>query len=43
MIAFLSASIEIAVRNFANTLLAIFPFLPASLATNPEQIGPNSS
>ena len=38
MIAFLSASIEMAVRGFANALLAIFPFLPASLATNPEQI-----
>ena len=38
MIAFLSASIEMAVRSFANMLLAIFPFLPASLATNPEQI-----
>ena len=38
MIAFLSASIEMAVRSFANALLAIFPFLPASLATNPEQI-----
>ena len=38
MIAFLSASIEMAIRSFANALLAIFPFLPASLATNPEQI-----
>ena len=38
MIAFLSASIEMAVRSFANALLTIFPFLPASLATNPEQI-----
>ena len=29
MIAFLSASIEMAVRGFANALLAIFPFLPS--------------
>jgi len=38
MIAYLSASIEMVARGFANALLAVFPFLPDSLATHPEQI-----
>ena len=38
MIALLSQNIEAGVRAFANLLLTIFPFLPASLETNPEQI-----
>ena len=38
MITFLSNSIEIAVSIFAAGLLAVFPFLPASIATHPEQI-----
>ena len=38
MIAFLSNSIEITVIAFASGLLAVFPFLPASLVTHPEQI-----
>ena len=38
MIAFLSNSIEITVIAFASGLLAVFPFLPASIVTHPEQI-----
>ena len=38
MIEFLSNSIEIAVSAFATGLLAVFPFLPASIVTRPEQI-----
>ena len=38
MIAFLSNSIEIAVIAFATGLLAVFPFLPSSIVTHPEQI-----
>ena len=38
MIALLSQNIEASARAFANLLLTIFPFLPASLETNPEQI-----
>ena len=38
MIAFLSQHIEAGVRGFASTLLTVFPFLPASIETNPEQI-----
>ena len=38
MIAFLSNSIEIAVSAFATGLLAAFPFLPASIVNQPEQI-----
>ena len=38
MIALLSQNIEAGARAFANLLLTIFPFLPASLETNPEQI-----
>ena len=38
MIAFLSQHIEAGVRSFASTLLTVFPFLPASIETNPEQI-----
>ena len=38
MIAFLSNSIEIAVSAFATGLLAVFPFLPSSIVTHPEQI-----
>ena len=38
MIAFLSESIESMVGAFAIGLLAVFPFLPASLVTHPEQI-----
>ena len=38
MIAFLSQHIETGVRGFASTLLKVFPFLPASIETNPEQI-----
>ncbi len=38
MIAILSNSIEITVIAFASGLLAVFPFLPASLVTHPEQI-----
>ena len=38
MIAFLSQNIEASARAFANLLLTTFPFLPASLETNPEQI-----
>ena len=38
MIAFFSQNIETGVRGFANILLTVFPFLPASIETNPEQI-----
>ena len=38
MIAFLSESIEVMISTFATGLLAVFPFLPASLVTHPEQI-----
>ena len=38
MIEFLSNSIEIAVVAFATGLLAVFPFLPSSIVTHPEQI-----
>ena len=38
MIAFLSQHIEACVRGFASILLTVFPFLPASIETNPEQI-----
>ena len=38
MIALLSQNIEAGPRPFANLLLTIFPFLPDSLETNPEQI-----
>ncbi len=38
MIAFLSNSIEIAVSAFSIGLLSIFPFLPSSIVTHPEQI-----
>ena len=38
MIAFLSQHIESGVRGFASILLTVFPFLPASIETNPEQI-----
>ena len=38
MIAFLSQNIETGVRGFASILLTVFPFLPASIETNPEQI-----
>ena len=38
MIAFLSQHIETGVRGFASILLTVFPFLPASTETNPEQI-----
>ena len=38
MIALLSQNIEAGARAFATLLLTIFPFLPASLETNPEQI-----
>ena len=38
MIAFLSQHIESSVRGFASILLTVFPFLPASIETNPEQI-----
>ena len=38
MIALLSNSIEITVIAFASGLLAVFPFLPASIVTHPEQI-----
>ena len=38
MIAFLSQHIESGVRVFASILLTVFPFLPASIETNPEQI-----
>ena len=38
MIAFMSESIEITVSSFAAGLLVVFPFLPASLVTHPEQI-----
>ena len=38
MIAFLSESIESMVGAFAKGLLAVFPFLPNSLVTHPEQI-----
>ena len=38
MIEFLSNSIEIAVIAFATGLLAVFPFLPSSIVTHPEQI-----
>ena len=38
MIAFLSNSIEIAVSAFATGLLSVFPFLPSSIVTHPEQI-----
>ena len=38
MIAFLSESIENMVSAFATSLLTIFPFLPVSLITHPEQI-----
>ena len=38
MIAFLSQHIESGARGFANILLTVFPFLPASIETNPEQI-----
>lgn len=38
MIAFLSNSIEIVVSAFATSLLAVFPFLPSSIVTHPEQI-----
>ncbi len=38
MIVFLSNSIELAVSAFATVLLAIFPFLPSSIVTHPEQI-----
>ena len=38
MIAFFSPSIETAVSAFAIGLLSIFPFLPSSIVTHPEQI-----
>ena len=38
MIAFLSQHIESGARGFANSLLTVFPVLPASSETNPEQI-----
>ena len=38
MITFLSDSIESIVEAFASGLLTVFPFLPASLVTHPEQI-----
>ena len=38
MIAFFSQNIETGVRDFASILLTVFPFLPASIETNPEQI-----
>ena len=38
MIEFLSESIEVAVNAFAIGLLKVFPFLPVSLSTHPEQI-----
>ena len=38
MIALLSQHIESGVRGFASILLTVFPFLPASIETNPEQI-----
>jgi lipid-A-disaccharide synthase-like uncharacterized protein len=38
MVAFLSESIESMVGAFAIGLLAVFPFLPNSLVTHPEQI-----
>ena len=38
MIAFFSQHIESGVRGFASILLTVFPFLPASIETNPEQI-----
>ena len=38
MIAFLSQHIETGVRGFASILLTVFPFLPASIETNPEKI-----
>ena len=38
MIEFLSDSIEVAVIALAAVLLTVFPFLPASILTHPEQI-----
>ena len=38
MIDLLSQHIEAGARGFASLLLTVFPFLPASLETNPEQI-----
>lgn len=38
MIEYTSGQIEVAVGVIATALLAIFPFLPDSLATHPEQI-----
>ena len=38
MIDLLSQHIETGARGFASVLLTVFPFLPASLETNPEQI-----
>ena len=38
MIAFLSQHIETGVRGFASILLKVFPFLPASIETNPEPV-----
>ena len=38
MIAILSAQIEAGARAVASVLVSIFPFLPESLVTNPEQL-----
>ena len=38
MIATISANIEAVAASLAHALLAVFPFLPDSLITNPEQI-----
>lgn len=38
MIAILSAQIEAGARAVASVLVSIFPFLPDSLVTNPEQL-----
>jgi lipid-A-disaccharide synthase-like uncharacterized protein len=38
MIATMSANIEAVAASLAHALLAVFPFLPDSLITNPEQI-----
>ena len=38
MIAMMSAHIEAVASTLANFLLLVFPFLPQSLATHPEQI-----
>lgn len=38
MIELMSGQIEVAVGAIAAVLLTVFPFLPASLATHPEQI-----